>query len=100
MRVWVGLLRESELSLPGLLVMALSVRRPLLLSGLKMQQAKFEPQPSLVIYLDDIHYFVGLLVAFDIAKSFTVIVGLLFFGVLFALNSSLHSYLILAFRGR
>ena len=39
----------------------------------------------------------ALLVAFDIAKSFTVIVGLLFFGVLFALNSSLHSYLILAF---
>tara|TARA_Y100000996_G_scaffold408770_1_gene388384 strand:- start:1129 stop:2352 length:1224 start_codon:yes stop_codon:yes gene_type:complete len=38
-----------------------------------------------------------LLVANDIAKSATVIVGLLLFGVLFALNSSLHSYLILAF---
>ena len=38
-----------------------------------------------------------LLVANDIAKSATIIVGLLLFGVLFALNSSLHSYLILAF---
>ena len=37
------------------------------------------------------------LVANDIARSVVVIIGLLLFGVLFALNSSLHSYLILAF---
>ena len=37
------------------------------------------------------------LVANDIARSIVVIIGLLLFGVLFALNSSLHSYLILAF---
>ena len=36
-------------------------------------------------------------VTFDIARTFAVIGGLVIFGVVFAINSSLHSYLILAY---
>jgi predicted MFS family arabinose efflux permease len=37
------------------------------------------------------------LLSFDIAEDFAVIGGLVLFGVVFALNSSMHSYLILAY---
>jgi len=40
---------------------------------------------------------IALFVGFDIATTFAVVGGLLVFGVVFALNSSLHSYLILAY---
>lgn len=40
---------------------------------------------------------IALAVAFDVATTFAVVGGLLVFGVVFALNSSLHSYLILAY---
>jgi predicted MFS family arabinose efflux permease len=40
---------------------------------------------------------IALLVAFDIAVHWTIVGGLVVFGVAFAMNSSLHSYLVLAF---
>ena len=40
---------------------------------------------------------IALLVAFDIAVDWTIVGGLVVFGVAFAMNSSLHSYLVLAF---
>ncbi len=40
---------------------------------------------------------IAVAVAFDLATTFTVVGGLIMFGVVFALNSSLHSYLILAY---
>ena len=40
---------------------------------------------------------IALLVAFDIAVHWTIVGGLVVFGVVFAMNSSLHSYLVLAF---
>ena len=40
---------------------------------------------------------VAVLVAFDVATTVTIVGGLIVFGVVFALNSSLHSYLILAY---
>ena len=40
---------------------------------------------------------IAVAVAFDIATTFAVVGGLIVFGVVFALNSSLHSYLILAY---
>lgn len=40
---------------------------------------------------------IAVAVAFDIATTFAVVGGLMVFGVVFALNSSLHSYLILAY---
>lgn len=40
---------------------------------------------------------IALGVAFDIAVTFVVVGGLIVFGVVFAINSSLHSYLILAY---
>jgi predicted MFS family arabinose efflux permease len=40
---------------------------------------------------------IAILVAFDVAVNWTIIGGLVVFGVAFAMNSSLHSYLVLAF---
>jgi len=40
---------------------------------------------------------IALLVAFDIAVHWTIVGGFVVFGVAFAMNSSLHSYLVLAF---
>ena len=40
---------------------------------------------------------IAVVVALDVAATVTVIAGLLVFGVVFAVNSSLHSYLILAY---
>ena len=40
---------------------------------------------------------IAVAVTFDIATTFAVVGGLIVFGVVFALNSSLHSYLILAY---
>lgn len=40
---------------------------------------------------------IAVTVTFDIATTFAVVGGLIVFGVVFALNSSLHSYLILAY---
>ncbi len=40
---------------------------------------------------------IAVAVAFDTATTFAVVGGLIVFGVVFALNSSLHSYLILAY---
>ncbi len=69
-------------------------------SVIRLKDAAGEIQASTRLWSFTLMIFtilLAVLVAFDIAKSFTVIVGLLLFGVLFALNSSLHSYLILAF---
>ena len=40
---------------------------------------------------------IALLVAFDIAVNWAIVGGLIVFGIAFAMNSSLHSYLVLAF---
>ena len=40
---------------------------------------------------------IALLVAFDIALNWAIVGGLIVFGIAFAMNSSLHSYLVLAF---
>jgi predicted MFS family arabinose efflux permease len=40
---------------------------------------------------------IALLVAFDIAVNLAIVGGLIVFGIAFAMNSSLHSYLVLAF---
>jgi len=40
---------------------------------------------------------IALAVAFDIAKTAAIVGGLIVFGVVFAMNSSLHSYLVLAY---
>ena len=40
---------------------------------------------------------IALLVALDIATTWAIVGGLIVFGIVFALNSSLHSYLILAY---
>ena len=40
---------------------------------------------------------IALLVAFNIAVSLAIVGGLIVFGIAFAMNSSLHSYLVLAF---
>lgn len=40
---------------------------------------------------------IAVAVTLDIARTFAVIAGLVVFGVVFAVNSSLHSYLILAY---
>ena len=41
--------------------------------------------------------FIALAVAFDVARTTAVVGGLIVFGVVFAVNSSLHSYLVLAY---
>jgi predicted MFS family arabinose efflux permease len=41
--------------------------------------------------------FIALGVAFDIARTVVIVGGLIVFGVVFAMNSSLHSYLVLAY---
>ena len=67
---------------------------------MKIEGSSGEVRTSARIWSFVLFIFTGLLavlVANDIARNITVIVGLLCFGVLFALNSSLHSYLILAF---
>lgn len=69
-------------------------------SVMKIEVSSGEVRTSARIWSFVLFIFTGLLavlVANDIARDITVVVGLLFFGVLFALNSSLHSYLILAF---
>ena len=43
---------------------------------------------------------IAVLVAADVATTFAVVGGLIVFGVIFAVNSSLHSYLILAYSDR
>ena len=43
---------------------------------------------------------IAVLVAFDVAVTASVVGGLIVFGVVFAVNSSLHSYLILAYSKR
>ena len=40
---------------------------------------------------------IALLVAFDIVVNWAIVGGLIVFGIAFAMNSSLHSYLVLAF---
>ena len=69
-------------------------------SIIRIRSSAGEIQTSARLWSFVLLIFTGLLavlVANDIGRDITVIIGLLFFGVLFALNSSLHSYLILAF---
>lgn len=51
----------------------------------------------LAIWLTAIPILIALALMLDIAPSSTVIAGLILFGVVFALNSAVHSYLILAY---
>lgn len=69
---------------------------PRLLRGLGQQIAPERMIAVLLVPLGAVTAAIASAVAWDIAVTATVIVGLLLFGVIFALNSSLHSYLILA----
>ncbi|WP_166421031.1 organoarsenical effux MFS transporter ArsJ [Pseudoalteromonas sp. Z1A8] len=50
-----------------------------------------------VALLSGVTSILALLMQFDIAVHFTLVIGLLIFGGVFAVNSSLHSYLIVSF---
>ncbi|WP_165735545.1 organoarsenical effux MFS transporter ArsJ [Pseudoalteromonas sp. C8] len=50
-----------------------------------------------VALLSGVTCILALLMQFDIAVHFTLVIGLLIFGAVFAVNSSLHSYLIVSF---
>ena len=50
-----------------------------------------------VVLLSGVTGVLALLMQFDIAVHFTLIIGLFIFGGVFAVNSSLHSYLIVSF---
>lgn len=52
---------------------------------------------NLALTLGVVSGVIALLVSLDVATTFAVVGGLIVFGVVFALNSSLHSYLILAY---
>ncbi len=52
---------------------------------------------SWALVLTGVSAAIAVAVEFDIATTFAVVGGLIVFGVVFALNSSLHSYLILAY---
>ena len=49
------------------------------------------------LILGGVTVLIALAVGFDTAATFAVVAGLIVFGVVFAMNSSLHSYLILAY---
>jgi len=50
-----------------------------------------------VVLLSGVTCILALLMQFDIAIHYTLVIGLLIFGGVFAINSSLHSYLIVSF---
>ncbi len=49
------------------------------------------------LFLAGVSALIALAVAFDISRTVAIVGGLVVFGVVFAMNSSLHSYLILAY---
>ena len=64
-------------------------------NGRKLDEVKATQQWALILAIVSVT--IAALVAFDIARTVAIVGGLIVFGVVFAMNSSLHSYLVLAY---
>ena len=63
--------------------------------GRKLDEVKATQQWALILAI--VSATIAVLVALDIATTVAIVGGLIVFGVVFAMNSSLHSYLVLAY---